>query len=92
MFRVSFGRRSMPDSESGLAGDEGVVRGLHRRGPMGLGFSIFLIVLGAIMRYGLRLRPQAIDLEVTGLILMIAGGLGLVLSLVLALTGHRRPA
>lgn len=59
---------------------------------MGLGFSIFLIVLGAIMRYGLRLRPQAIDLEVTGLILMIAGGLGLVLSLVLALTGHRRPA
>jgi hypothetical protein len=58
---------------------------------MGIGFSIFLIVLGAIFRYAVRLRPEWVDLQMAGLILMIAGGLGLAVSLILTLTGNRRP-
>jgi hypothetical protein len=59
---------------------------------MGLGLSIFLLVFGAILRYAVTLRLEVIDLQVTGLIMMIAGGGGLALSLLLMVTGTRRPA
>ena len=57
---------------------------------MRIGFSLFLLVLGAILRYAVTFRPETVDLQVTGLILMIAGGLGLVLSSLFALLGQRR--
>jgi hypothetical protein len=57
---------------------------------MGIGFSIFLIVLGAIFRYAVRIRPEWVDLQMAGLILMIAGGLGLAAAVILAVTGDRR--
>ena len=49
---------------------------------MRIGVSIFLIALGAILRFALETSVDGIDLAMTGVILMIVGVLGLVLSLV----------
>jgi len=48
---------------------------------MGIGTSIFLIAVGAILRYAVTANVSGIDLDVVGLILMVAGAVGLVLSL-----------
>ena len=47
---------------------------------MGIGTSIFLIATGAILRYAITENVEGIDLDVVGLILMIVGVVGLVLS------------
>jgi hypothetical protein len=39
-----------------------------------MGTGIFLVVVGAILVFGFRSEPRAIDLDAVGLILMIAGG------------------
>jgi Domain of unknown function (DUF6458) len=49
--------------------------------PLGIGTSIFLFAVGAILRYAVTASVSGIDLDVVGLILMIAGAVGLVLSL-----------
>jgi hypothetical protein len=46
-----------------------------------MGTSIFLIAVGAILRYAVTATVSGISLTTVGLILMIAGILGLVLSL-----------
>jgi hypothetical protein len=43
--------------------------------------AIFLIAVGAILRYAINVESSVIDIETVGLILMIAGGAGLALSL-----------
>jgi hypothetical protein len=43
--------------------------------------AIFLIVAGAILRYGLNLHIRHVNEDVIGLILIIAGVIGLILSL-----------
>jgi hypothetical protein len=43
--------------------------------------AMFLIAAGAILRYALTVETDVIDLQTVGLILMIAGGAGLALSL-----------
>jgi membrane protein implicated in regulation of membrane protease activity len=48
---------------------------------MTTGSSIFLIAVGAILRYAVTATVSGISLQTIGLILMIAGALGLVLSL-----------
>ena len=48
---------------------------------MALGTSLFLIAVGAILRYALNVETDVIDIQTVGLILMIAGGAGLALSL-----------
>jgi hypothetical protein len=48
---------------------------------MKIGTSILLIAIGAILRYAVTFRVSGIELEVVGLILIIAGILGLVVSL-----------
>jgi hypothetical protein len=48
---------------------------------MGIGTSIFLIAAGAILRWGISDSVSGINLPVIGLILMIVGILGLVISL-----------
>ncbi|WP_175084414.1 hypothetical protein [Candidatus Frankia nodulisporulans] len=40
---------------------------------MTLGLSVFLVAVGAALRYALTWRPGGIDLQVLGLILMVAG-------------------
>jgi hypothetical protein len=48
---------------------------------LGIGTSIFLFAVGAILRYAVTADVSGIDLDVVGLILMIVGVVGLVLSL-----------
>jgi Domain of unknown function (DUF6458) len=48
---------------------------------MPLGTSIFLIALGAILRYAITASTSGVSLPTVGLILMIVGALGIVLSL-----------
>ena len=48
---------------------------------MSIGGSIFLIAVGAILRYATNVTLVGIDLDVVGLILMIAGAALLVISL-----------
>jgi hypothetical protein len=43
--------------------------------------AIFLIAVGAILRYAINVDTDVIDIQTVGLILMIAGGAGLALSL-----------
>jgi uncharacterized protein DUF6458 len=55
---------------------------------MGIGTSIFLIAVGAILRYAVTVTISGVELDTVGLILMIAGIIGLVISL--AITFSRR--
>jgi hypothetical protein len=43
--------------------------------------AIFLIAVGAILRYAINVESDVINIQTVGLILMIAGGAGLALSL-----------
>jgi hypothetical protein len=43
--------------------------------------AIFLIAVGAILRYAINVETDVINIQTVGLILMIAGGAGLALSL-----------
>lgn len=56
---------------------------------MTIGGSIALIIIGAILRFGITWKPQNVDLQVIGLILMIAGAAGLVIALVFLATRRR---
>jgi hypothetical protein len=47
---------------------------------MTFGAAIFLIAAGAIIRYALHLQIAGVDEHVIGLILMIAGVLGLIVA------------
>jgi hypothetical protein len=49
---------------------------------MGLGTSIFLIAVGAILDFAVTWRVQGVDLKTVGAILMIIGAIGLLLSLI----------
>ena len=48
---------------------------------MSIGSSVFLIAVGAILRYAVTATVSGISIQTIGLILMLAGILGLVLSL-----------
>ena len=48
---------------------------------MTIATAIFLIAIGAILRYAITVEVDVIDIQTVGLILMIAGGAGLALSL-----------
>jgi NADH:ubiquinone oxidoreductase subunit K len=56
--------------------------------------SITLIVIGAILKFGITWQPKNIDLQVIGLILMIAGvvGLGIAVALMVARRRDRSSA
>jgi uncharacterized membrane-anchored protein len=49
---------------------------------MPLGTSIFLIAVGAILRYAVETSVSGINIATVGLILMIAGAVGIALSLI----------
>ncbi len=49
---------------------------------MGVGVSIFLIAVGAILAWGVTIETRGIDLDVVGVILMVVGILGLLLSMI----------
>ena len=49
---------------------------------MGLGTSIFLIAVGAILNFAVNWHVNNVDLHMIGTILMIVGAIGLVFSLI----------
>jgi len=51
--------------------------------------SLFLIAVGAILKYAVTADVAGIDLQVVGVILMIVGAVGLVLGLVLVMARDR---
>jgi hypothetical protein len=48
---------------------------------MSIGASIFLLVVGAILTFAVDVTTSGFNINTVGIILMIAGALGLVLSL-----------
>jgi len=56
---------------------------------MTIGTSLFLIAVGAILRFAVNDSLEDIDLSTVGLILMIVGAVGLVLGLFLASRDRR---
>ena len=50
---------------------------------MTIGASIFLIAVGAILKFAVTATVAGIDIQVVGVILMIAGAIGLLLGLFL---------
>ena len=70
-------------------------RGLPRRSlsspRVSIATSIFLIAIGAILRYAINVSSSAVNIPTVGLILMIAGGAGLAISLLYELMRTRPP-
>ncbi len=58
---------------------------------MTIATSIFLIAAGAILRYAVNFDSSIISIPTVGLILMIAGGAGLALSLLYELIQNPKP-
>src|SRR4029450_895273 len=54
---------------------------LEEASRVSLGVSIFLLVVGAILTFAVEVTTSGFNLNTVGIILMIAGALGLVLSL-----------
>lgn len=57
---------------------------------MGIGVSIFLIAVGAILAFAVHASLSGIDIQTVGIILMVVGVLGLIMTLVV--WGPRRRA
>jgi hypothetical protein len=60
---------------------------------MAIGTSLFLIAVGAILRYAVDATVAGVDIQTAGLILMIIGVVGLVIGLFLITQarGDNRP-
>ncbi|HVL65539.1 MAG TPA: DUF6458 family protein [Actinomycetota bacterium] len=48
---------------------------------MGIGVSLFLLALGAILAWAVDVEVSGLNLDTVGVILMVIGAIGLVLSL-----------
>jgi heme/copper-type cytochrome/quinol oxidase subunit 2 len=59
---------------------------------MTIGSSLFLIAVGAILKYAVTASVSGIDLHVVGVILMVAGAIGLVLGLFMYVSARGRSA
>jgi Domain of unknown function (DUF6458) len=49
---------------------------------MGIGTSIFLIAVGAILKFAVHTSVSGLSLQTVGVILMVVGVLGLILSFI----------
>ena len=58
---------------------------------MAIGTSLFLIAVGAILRYAVDATVAGLDIQTAGLILMVIGVVGLVIGLFLLTQGRERP-
>jgi len=59
---------------------------------MTIGMSIFLIAVGAILKFAVTATVAGISIETAGLILMLVGVLGLVIGLFMIASDRRRGA
>lgn len=57
---------------------------------MGIGTSIFLIALGAILKFAVTTSVSGIELATVGVILMVVGIIGLLISLMYLMQAGRR--
>jgi hypothetical protein len=57
---------------------------------VGIGSSLFLIAAGAVLKFAVTASVSGIKLEVVGLILMIAGAVGLAATLLWTASWQRR--
>jgi len=58
---------------------------------MGIGTSIFLIAVGAILYFAVNADVSGLEISTVGLILMLVGALGLVISLFFLSSQRRAP-
>ena len=49
---------------------------------MGMGTSIFLIAIGAILAFAVNVETEGVNLNTIGMILLIVGAIGAVLSMI----------
>jgi hypothetical protein len=56
---------------------------------MSAGASGFLLIVGAILRFAVSWSGSYVDLKVVGVIFMIAGGVGLIASIIVAIVRRR---
>ena len=58
---------------------------------MGIGISVFLLAVGAILAFAVDVVVSGINLDTVGVILMVVGGIGLLFSLLAlsSVTGRR---
>jgi uncharacterized membrane protein len=59
---------------------------------MGIGFSIFLLAVGAVCAFALHYTVAGLDIHIVGWILMAAGVIGLILTMVVLTPRNRRSA
>jgi hypothetical protein len=64
--------------------------GITKEGPMGIGGSIFLLALGAILAFAVNADISGLDINVVGYVLMLAGLVGLIIT-VWYWNSRRRP-
>jgi len=57
---------------------------------MGIGFSIFLLAVGAILAFAVNATVAGLEISVVGWILMGAGVIGLILTMVVLAPRRRR--
>jgi hypothetical protein len=57
---------------------------------MTIGTSLFLIAVGAILRYAVETTVAGVDIQTAGLILMIIGVIGLAIGLFILASERRR--
>jgi hypothetical protein len=57
---------------------------------VGIGTSIFLIAFGAILKFAVTATVSGVEISTIGLILMVAGIIGLLVSLYFMSTAGRR--
>ncbi len=48
---------------------------------MGIGISVFLLAVGAILTFAIDVATDGVNLDTVGIILMIVGALGLLMSM-----------
>jgi hypothetical protein len=58
-------------------------------GPVGIGASLFLIAVGAILRFAVTADVTEVNLNMIGVILMIIGGIGFIVTAALMFTRRR---
>jgi hypothetical protein len=59
---------------------------------MTIGGSILLIAVGAILNFAVTATVAGINIQTVGVILMVAGAIGLVIGLFVLFSDRRRPA
>jgi hypothetical protein len=48
---------------------------------MGIGISVFLLAVGAILTFAIDVTTEGVNLDTVGVILMVVGALGLLMSM-----------